>query len=117
MDRYDVSDLLEILALRHLARAIVKDRFQYPVVTNCVTSSLYESELVEDSTLAKMSLSLTTNGSKTCPGVSVGSVYKHSSKRRVVAFPYSVGVGATHISLLQVGKRTSESLKGHVQDN
>jgi retinol dehydrogenase 12 len=48
MDRYNVSKLMEILALRHLTRTIIKDRFEYPVVINCVTPGLCKSELVKD---------------------------------------------------------------------
>lgn len=48
MDRYNISKLLGILALCHLMRTIIKDRFEYPVVINCVTPGLYKSELVKD---------------------------------------------------------------------
>ncbi|KAH7381450.1 hypothetical protein DE146DRAFT_286286 [Phaeosphaeria sp. MPI-PUGE-AT-0046c] len=44
--RYAVSKLLQILALRHLTRSIIKDRYQYPVVINCVTPGLCHSSLV-----------------------------------------------------------------------
>jgi retinol dehydrogenase-12 len=46
--RYGVSKLLEILALRHLTRSLIKDRFKYPVVINCVTPGLCRTELVKD---------------------------------------------------------------------
>jgi retinol dehydrogenase-12 len=52
MDRYNVSKLLEILALRHLTRSVIKDRFKYPVVINCVTPGLCKSELVRDMGMA-----------------------------------------------------------------
>jgi retinol dehydrogenase-12 len=46
--RYAVSKLIEILALRHLTRSVMKDRFKYPVVINCVTPGLCRTELVKD---------------------------------------------------------------------
>jgi retinol dehydrogenase-12 len=52
MDRYNVSKLLEILALRHLTRSVIKDRYKYPVVINCVTPGLCKSELVKDMGMA-----------------------------------------------------------------
>lgn len=52
MDRYNVSKLLEILALRHLTRCIIKNPAEYPVVINCVTPGLCKSELVKDMGLA-----------------------------------------------------------------
>jgi retinol dehydrogenase-12 len=51
-DRYNVSKLLEILALRHLTRCLIEDRFKYPVVINCVTPGLCKSELVKDMGMA-----------------------------------------------------------------
>ncbi|OAK96617.1 NAD(P)-binding protein [Phaeosphaeriaceae sp. SRC1lsM3a] len=44
--RYAVSKLLEILALRHLTRSIIEDRYKYPVVINCVTPGLCYSGLI-----------------------------------------------------------------------
>jgi retinol dehydrogenase-12 len=47
-DRYNVSKLLQILILRHLIRALIKDRNTYPVIINCVTPGLCKSDLVKD---------------------------------------------------------------------
>jgi retinol dehydrogenase 12 len=46
--RYGVSKLLEVLALRHLTRSLIKNRFKYPVVINCVTPGLCRTELVKN---------------------------------------------------------------------
>jgi retinol dehydrogenase-12 len=51
-DRYNVSKLLEILALRYMTRVLIKDRSKYPVVINCVTPGLCKSELVKDMGIA-----------------------------------------------------------------
>lgn len=48
MDRYNVSKLLQILALRYLTRTLIKDRYKYPVIINCVTPGLCKSDLVRD---------------------------------------------------------------------
>ena len=46
LDRYNVSKLLQILLLRHITRTLIKDRYQYPVVINCVTPGLCKTDLV-----------------------------------------------------------------------
>ncbi|EMD87905.1 hypothetical protein COCC4DRAFT_33076 [Bipolaris maydis ATCC 48331] len=51
-DRYNVSKLLEILALRYMTRVLIKDRAKYPVVINCVTPGLCKSDLVKDMGMA-----------------------------------------------------------------
>ncbi|KNG52499.1 nad(P)-binding protein [Stemphylium lycopersici] len=51
-DRYNVSKLLEILALRYMTRVLMKDRSKYPVVINCVTPGLCKSDLVKDMGMA-----------------------------------------------------------------
>jgi retinol dehydrogenase-12 len=51
-DRYNVSKLLQILALRHLTRVLIKERSKYPVNINCVTPGLCKSDLVKDMGMA-----------------------------------------------------------------
>jgi retinol dehydrogenase-12 len=51
-DRYNVSKLLQILALRHLTRVLIPDRSKYPVTINCVTPGLCKSDLVKDMGMA-----------------------------------------------------------------
>jgi NAD(P)-dependent dehydrogenase (short-subunit alcohol dehydrogenase family) len=55
-NRYSVSKLLEILAMRHLTKSIIKDRYEYPVVINCASPGWCKSELTKDAGLIPSAL-------------------------------------------------------------
>ena len=51
-DRYNVSKLLQILALRYLTHTLIPDRYKYPVVINAVSPGLCKTDLVKDMGIA-----------------------------------------------------------------
>ncbi len=55
--RYYESKLLQILVLRHLTRHVIKNRFRYPVVINCVTPGLCKTALIKDMGVAPVIMS------------------------------------------------------------
>lgn len=46
MDRYGVSKLLQVLAVRHLTKTLIKDPSKFPVIINLVTPGLCKTGLV-----------------------------------------------------------------------
>ena len=50
-DRYNVSKLLEIFAVREITSSVIKDKYTYPVVFNLVNPGLCHSNFVKDAGL------------------------------------------------------------------